>query len=180
MVMAKSTIGFWTLVLLALMAILAQQAIDVAFPATHRWHSPVSRIPIKMQVAARPANFCTDRYARIAGRLISIEAQLKVAAAQRPLLANWRNAVLHNEQRRRTDCLTHGHRAMGNVSVVERSARMQEQLEERLAALRLEEPSLEILYQSLTPAQKVQFDRYASSFDDRNNNPAFFRDSRGG
>lgn len=180
MIMAKSTIGFWALVLLALSPILAQQATDVVFPAPHRWHTPASRIPIKTQIATMPVNFCTDRYTRIAGRLISIETQLKVAAAQRPLLENWRNVVLHNEQKRRTDCLMHRRRATGNVSVVERSAHIQKQLEERLAALRLEEPPLEILYQSLTPAQKAQFDRYAGSFEYRYDNPTFLRDSRGG
>lgn len=180
MTMAKSTVGFWALVALALTAVLAQQAVDDAFPASHRWHTPISRIPIKTQIAARPGNFCTDRYTRIAGRLITIETQLRVAAAQRPLLENWRNAVLHNAQKRRTDCLTLRHRTMGNDSAVERSARMQRQLEERLAALQLEEPSLEVFYRSLTPAQKAQFDRYANSLDDRYHNSTMLRENRGG
>lgn len=105
MTMTKSTIGFWALVLLALSTILGQQALDAAFPAPHRWHTPVSRIPIKMQMAGRTRNVCTDRYTRVAGRLVSLETQLKIAAAQRPLLENWRNAVLHNERKRRTDFL---------------------------------------------------------------------------
>lgn len=175
MTMTKSTIGFWALVLLALSTILGQQALDAAFPAPHRWHTPVSRIPIKMQMAGRTRNVCTDRYTRVAGRLVSLETQLKIAAAQRPLLENWRNAVLHNEQKRRTDCLAHRRRADENVSVVERSVTMQRRLEERLAALRLEEPPLEVLYRSLTPAQKAQFDH---SFEFRHS--TFLRDSRGG
>jgi hypothetical protein len=104
---------------------------------------------------------CTDRYARSVGRVAYIGTKLSLTDTQRPLFDGWKKAVLDSAKTRESECLArqpkmggrHGH------TVLERQARMQQRLQQRLSDLTAEQPSLKALYDSLSPEQKQVFDR---------------------
>jgi hypothetical protein len=104
---------------------------------------------------------CTDRYARNVGRVAYVGAKLSLTDAQRPLFDGWKQAVLGSAKSRESECLArqpkmgerHGH------TVLERQARMQKHLQQRLSEMTAEQPSLKALYDSLSADQKQVFDR---------------------
>lgn len=136
---------------------LAEAPADGAAP--HAWHQPT---PAEM--AAWHARRCNDRYAHQAGRLAYLEASLSVTDAQRGAFDRWRDAVLSTAKSRSEACLAHNWTPGQFPDALERNARIQKRLEERLAALRTERPALEALYQSLTPDQKKMFDHEGGHF----------------
>ena len=114
----------------------------------------------KMDMAGWHKQMCTDRYAHNVGRVAYIEAKLSLNDTQRPLFDGWKQTVLGSAKSRESACLArqphmggmHGH------SILERQARMQEMLRNRLADLTAEQPSLKALYDSLSPEQRRVFD----------------------
>ncbi len=159
---AKFAIPLVVLGLVSVSPVLADDGPGAAAPGPHHW-----QMPSKEEMAAWHKQRCDDHYAHAAGRLAYEEAKLDVTGAQRPLFDSWRDSVLHNAQARKDSCLAHQGGPGEHVSVVERTARMEKRLEERLAALRSEQPALDALYQSLTPEQKVLLDEHRHHFGDR-------------
>jgi hypothetical protein len=151
----KIAVSVAALALFSLSPAVAQDAPgDGAGPMAHHWQKPS---PTDM--AAWHKQMCEDHFARAAGRLAFVEAKLDVTEAQRPLFGHWREAVMHNAEARKDACLAHQHTPGEHHTILERSAMMQKRLEDRLAALRAQEPALEAFYQSLSPEQKAEFDQ---------------------
>ena len=132
---------------------LAQSAPD-AGQQPHAWHKPDPE-----QMAAWHAQMCKGHYAREAGKLAYLQADLSITDAQRGAFDRWRDAVLSTAKAHSEKCLarTPGEHHMHDA--LERNAQMQKRLESKLADLKSERPALETLYASLTPDQKKLFDR---------------------
>lgn len=122
----------------------------------HAWHKPNLE-----EMAAWRAERCKSHYARVAGKLAYLQADLQITDAQRGAFDQWKGIVLSSAKERSDACLAHtaeGHEMHGH-DAVERNAHMQKMLEGKLAELKAERPALESLYGSLTPDQKKEFDR---------------------
>jgi periplasmic protein CpxP/Spy len=125
-------------------------------PQQHGWHMPTPE-----QRAAWHTQMCKSRYARAAGKLAYLQADLSITDAQRGAFDEWKNVVLSSAKAHSDACLAHaadGKQRMHH-DALERNARMQKMLEGKLAELKAERPALESLYASLTPDQKKLFDR---------------------
>jgi hypothetical protein len=125
------------------------------------------------QIAQRRAAMCQNLHANAAGRLATLEVRLNLTANQRATFTRWRDVRLAAAQRRAQTCATapvgpgRGGRgpAAGNAQAtpptppnpVERMARAEQQLRQRLTDLTAERPALEALYNSLTPEQRQKF-----------------------
>jgi hypothetical protein len=171
----KFAVALLTLGLISASPGLAQDSADTSQPNSHHW-----QMPNKQDMAAWHKRMCVDRYAHVAGRLAFAEEKLDISAAQHPMFDRWRDAVLHDAQTRKDSCLAEQHAPGENVSIVERFARMQMMLEERLAALRSEQPALVALYQSLMPEQKAEFDQHGHRFGEHRGGPMPHRDESHG
>ncbi|HTW33129.1 MAG TPA: Spy/CpxP family protein refolding chaperone [Rhizomicrobium sp.] len=126
----------------------------------HAWHKPSPE-----QMAAWHAERCKSRYARVAGKLAYLQADLSITDAQRGAFDQWKGVVLSSAKAHSDACLAHmadGKAMMHHHDALERNARMQKMLEGKLAELKAERPALESLYASLTPDQKQEFDRAAA------------------
>jgi periplasmic protein CpxP/Spy len=102
---------------------------------------------------------CTERYARKAARLAYLEAKLALTDQQRAAWNKWRQIKLDAAEQRRTTCLQHQHKEGANLTVIEREARLEKFLSNRLAQLQASKPALQALYDALSPEQKATFDR---------------------
>ena len=132
-------------------------------PMQHAWHKPNPE-----QMAAWHAERCKGHYARMAGKLAYLQADLSITDAQRGAFDQWKSVVLSSAKAHEDACLAHtadGQQPMHH-DAVERNARMEKMLEARLAELKSERPALEAFYSSLTPEQKKEFDR-AEAFGHR-------------
>jgi hypothetical protein len=110
---------------------------------------------------------CQDMNARAAGRLAYLETRLELAAGQRAAFNRWRDVRLAAAKRRAETCATapmgqgRGGRGpgaqMAQANPVERLARQEQMLRQRLADITAERPALDALYASLTPDQRQKF-----------------------
>jgi periplasmic protein CpxP/Spy len=125
----------------------------------HTWHKPSPE-----EMAAWHAERCKSHYARVAGKLAYLQADLAITDAQRGAFEQWKGVILSSAKEHSDACLAHtadGHE-MHHHDALERNARVQKMLEGKLAELKAERPALEGLYASLTPDQKKLFDRAAA------------------
>ena len=114
----------------------------------------------KFDPAAWHQQMCNDRFAQNAGRVAYIEARLSLTDSQRPLFDGWKQTVMGSAKARESECLAHQRQGGPHEhSILERQARIEEMLQHRLADLTAEQPSLKALYDSLSPQQKLVFDR---------------------
>jgi periplasmic protein CpxP/Spy len=122
----------------------------------HTWHKPSPE-----EMAAWRAERCKSHYARVAGKLAFLQADLSITDAQRGAFDQWKGVVLSSAKAHSDMCLAHtaDGKEMHHRDALERNARMQKMLEGKLAQLKAERPALESLYTSLTPDQKKEFDR---------------------
>jgi hypothetical protein len=129
----------------------------------HAWHKPSPE-----EMAAWHAQRCQSHYARVAGKLAYLQADLSITDAQRGAFDQWKGVVLSSAKARSEACLAHTAegKEVHHHDAVERNARMEKMLEGKLAELKAERPALESLYASLTPDQKKSFDR-AEAFGHR-------------
>jgi phytoene dehydrogenase-like protein len=104
---------------------------------------------------------CADHYARKVGRLAYLEAKLSLTDAQRAGWTKWRQSEIDAAEQRKTSCLQNQPKEGERPTAVEREARAEKWLSTRLAQLQASRPALQTLYDSLTPEQKVTFDRAA-------------------
>jgi len=117
------------------------------------------------QLAQRRDQLCKDMTARVAGRLAYLETRLELTQAQRGAFNKWRDVRLAAASQRAQTCATtpaRQGRGAGNAqaqrpSPVERMARQEQMLRQRLATITAERPALEALYNSLTPEQRQKF-----------------------
>jgi hypothetical protein len=143
-----------------------------AQPAT-RARGPACTPPTEAELASRRAERCENLSALAAGRLAYMEARLNLTAAQRAAFTRWRDIRLAAAKRMATTCAAAPARGPGRgmgraagqpantqaapPSPVERMAREETRLRQRLADLTAERPALEALYNSLTPEQRQKF-----------------------
>ena len=129
---------------------------DGAQPQQHAWHKPNPE-----EMAAWHAERCKSHYARVAGKLAFLQADLSITDAQRGAFDQWKGVVLSSAKAHSDACLAHtaDGKEMHRHDALERNARMEKMLEGKLAELKAERPALESLYASLTPDQKKAFDR---------------------
>ncbi|HUO92674.1 MAG TPA: Spy/CpxP family protein refolding chaperone [Rhizomicrobium sp.] len=129
---------------------------DGAQQQEHAWHKPNPE-----EMAAWHAERCKSHYARVAGKLAYLQADLQITDAQRSAFEQWKDVVLSSAKSRSDACLaqTPEGQQMHHHDALERNARMEKMLEAKLAQLKAERPALENLYASLTPDQKKEFDQ---------------------
>ncbi len=121
--------------------------------------------PSPEQIAQRRAQMCKDMSARAAGRLAYLETRLELTPAQRGAFNKWRDVRLAAAGQRAQACATapvRQGRGAANAqatrpSPVDRMARQEQMLRQRLATLTAERPALEALYNALTPDQRARF-----------------------
>jgi hypothetical protein len=114
------------------------------------------------QMAERRQAMCEDRADRLAGQLAYLEARLDLTTAQRDAFARWRDIRMADAQRQARTCaerpVAQGRGAAASPpNPVERMARQEEMLRQRLADLQAQRPALEALYNSLSPEQRQKF-----------------------
>jgi hypothetical protein len=114
-------------------------------------HSPADMAEMHKKV-------CADQFAKGAARRAYLETRLELTAAQKPLFDKWAQALASNAQNRRANCLTMMPKEGAPPTILERQARMEKRLAEREKALKATLPSLEALYQALTPDQRKVLD----------------------
>lgn len=114
-------------------------------------------MPRTFDRVAMHKQMCTDRFAHNAGRIAYIEAKLSLTDNQRPVFETWKQAVLSSAKAQQDKCLARQDH-MGQHNILERQARMMQRLQSRMADMTAERPSLEALYNALSPEQKQVFD----------------------
>ena len=108
----------------------------------------------------RREQVCKVLYARKAGELAFLEANLSLSANQAPLFARWKQASLDVAKQHEGDCSGRKRpkEARGQrLTVVDRLALEEDLLKRRLSDIQTERPALTALYAALTPAQKREF-----------------------
>jgi hypothetical protein len=130
-------------------------------PANGAGRGPGRTPPTAEQMAARRTQFCADLQARQAARLAYIETRLNLTAAQKPLFDRWKTAVQAQGSARQADCAKPRPAPQANgarPTLPERTARMEDRLKSRLAALTAIQGPQDALYNALTPEQKPLFE----------------------
>jgi hypothetical protein len=119
--------------------------------------------PPAAEMNARRETACQDRYAAAVGRMASLEVRLKLTGAQTGAFNRWRDARLGAARRMSQACASRPvpARDAARPSPVERMARQEERLRQRLSDLQAERPAFEALYNSLSPEQRTQVARAA-------------------
>ena len=118
-------------------------------PKPYEHHDPVARMKA----------MCIEHFARSAGRLAYLEARLQLTADQQPQWDKWRQAVASGAEKERTDCLADLPAAGQLPTALDRDIHMEKMMATKVATLQAARPALEALYQSLTPEQRLVFDR---------------------
>jgi hypothetical protein len=103
-----------------------------------------------------PQERCTERLAWRAAMRAYAEAKLNLTAEQRPLWDKVQSAAQAEEQKERQLCadLKPG----AEATLLDRMDRMQQFLSTRLEGLQSAKPSVQALYQALTPEQRAILD----------------------
>jgi len=105
--------------------------------------------------------FCTERYARTAGRLAYLEARLELTAEQRPLWEKWHDAAISGADQQRALCRQSPFGSDTRPTIVQRYAHFGQMTAARAQSLQTAQPALEALYQALSPEQRGVLDRPA-------------------
>src|SRR5271165_3523691 len=103
----------------------------------------------------RPQERCAERYARRAARLAYLEARLSLTDQQKPAFAKWRQARLDAAEKRRAACLQHQPGQDQQLTALDREARREKILSEKLQTMQATRPALQALYDSLSAEQKA-------------------------
>ena len=135
-------------------ALFATGAIGHALAADHQR----SEMAGKPDPAAWHKQMCTDRYAHNAGRIAFIEPKPSLTDSQRPLFDSWKQTVLGSAKAQENECLARRSQ-MAHHNILERQAHMMQRLQHRMADMTAERPSLQALYNALSPEQKKAFER---------------------
>jgi hypothetical protein len=103
-------------------------------------------------------SMCEDHQARSAAKLAYVEVKLGLTDAQKPLFAKWRQAVLDSAAKQKTACLAETPKGdMKQPTILERESHEEGLLQAKLDMLKSTRPTLQSFYDSLTDAQKEEF-----------------------
>jgi hypothetical protein len=108
--------------------------------------------------AAHHKMACTYGYATHAARLAFVEAALDLTEPQRAAFAKWRTAVLDGAAKDKVACLEAAPKPDWHPNLVEAQTKAEKSLALKLQALQASHPALQAFYESLTPAQRMEFD----------------------
>jgi hypothetical protein len=134
----------------------------IAFAQTASSVPPVpARHQAESQGNEEHQRFCTERYARTAGRLAYLEAKLELTAEQRPLWEKWRDAAISGADQQRALCRQSPFGSDTRPTIVQRYAHFGQMTAARAQSLQTVQPALEALYQALSPEQRGVLDRPA-------------------
>jgi len=98
---------------------------------------------------------CEDGYARAVGRVAYLETRLNLTGAQQSLFAAWRSTRLGIAKREADACAQRDvSQARQETSPVDRMARMEDRLKQRIADLDAERAPFAALYNALSPDQR--------------------------
>jgi hypothetical protein len=109
-----------------------------------------------MMMHGDPQERCTERLAWRAAMRAYAEAKLNLTAEQRPLWDKVQSAAQAEEQKERQLCT--GLKPGAEATLLDRMDRMQQFLSTRLEGLQSAKPSVQALYQALTPEQRTILD----------------------
>src|ERR1700730_645229 len=118
----------------------------------HGWHGMMHH----MMIHRDPQERCTERLAWRAAMRAYAEAKLNLTAEQRPLWDKVQSAAQAEEQKERQLCA--GLKPGVEATLLDRMDRMQQFLSTRLEGLQSAKPSVQALYQALTPEQRTILD----------------------
>ena len=121
-------------------------------PGMHRWRGIMHRTMMR----GDPKERCEERLARRAAMRAYTEAKLSLTAEQRPLWDKVQSAAQVEEQKERQLCSAA--KPVGDGTLLDRLDRMQQFLSTRLEGLQSAKPSVQALYQALTPEQRAIID----------------------
>jgi hypothetical protein len=131
----------------------------IAFAQTASSASPAQAHQAESQGNEQHQRFCTERYARTAGRLAYLEAKLELTAEQRPLWEKWRDAAISGAEQQRALCRQSPFGSDTRPTIVQRYAHFGQMTAARAQSLQTAQPALEALYQALSPEQRGVLDR---------------------
>ena len=103
-----------------------------------------------------PQERCEERLAWRAAMRAYAEAKLNLTAEQRPLWDKVQSAAQAEEQKERQLCTAL--KPGADATLLDRMNRMQQFLSTRLEGLQSAKPSVQALYQALTPEQRAMLD----------------------
>jgi hypothetical protein len=102
---------------------------------------------------------CIEHFARSSSHLAYLEARLQLTSDQQPLWAKWRDAVSSGAEKERDDCIANIPANGQKPTFLDRESGAEKMMASKLATMQASRPALEALYQTLSPAQRVAFDR---------------------
>jgi hypothetical protein len=108
-----------------------------------------------------PRAMCIEHVARAVGRRAALKVRLELKPEQLPKWQMYENAADEVTAKDLARCATLPTEMKDRPNFTERLNRREEMARSRLASLEAVKPSLMALYDSLTPEQKVVFDRPA-------------------
>jgi len=109
-----------------------------------------------MMMRRNPQERCEERLAWRAAMRAYAEAKLNLTAEQRPLWDKVQSAAQAEEQKERQLCTAL--KPGADATLLDRMDRMQQFLSTRLEGLQSAKPSVQALYQALTPEQRAMLD----------------------
>jgi len=121
-------------------------------PGMHGWRGMMHH----MTMHRDPQERCVERLAWRAARRAYVEAKLNLTAEQRPLWDKVQSAAQAEEQKERQLCASR--KPETDQTLLDRLDRMQQFLSTRLEGLQSAKPSVQALYQALTPEQRATLD----------------------
>jgi hypothetical protein len=125
-------------------------------PGMHGWPMMHGMMHHHMMMDRNPQERCTERLAWRAAMRAYAEAKLNLTAEQRPLWDKVQSAAQAEEQKERQLCA--GLKPGPEATLLDRMDRMQQFLSTRLEGLQSAKPSVQALYQALTPEQRTILD----------------------
>jgi hypothetical protein len=122
-------------------------------PGMHGWRGMMHHMGMMHR---DPKERCEERLAWRAAMRAYTEAKLNLTAEQRPLWDKVQSAAQAEEQKERQLCSAS--KPGGDPTLLDRLDRMQQFLSTRLDGLQSAKPSVQALYQALTPEQRAIID----------------------
>ena len=109
-----------------------------------------------LMMQRNPQERCTERLAWRTAMRAYAEVKLDLTAEQRPLWDRVQSAAQAEEQKERQLCIAL--KPSADATLLDRMNRMQQFLSTRLEGLQSAKPSVQALYQALTPEQRAMLD----------------------
>jgi len=122
-------------------------------------------------IAARMKQRCQDGYARESGTLAYLQARLELTSSQQSLFQRWQQAKLGIAHRRADACARRPMptRNQGQTRTMPAPAAImsleEDRLKQRVADIEAERPSLDALYNALSPQQRIELARASRPHD---------------